>query len=372
MHSADWHLGCPFRQIPGDAGAALRERRLEVVREIAALAAREAVDAVLVAGDIFDSAHAEEGLVRRMLAALAGFRGPWILLPGNHDAALARSVWTRARAIGLPEGVIVADRPEPITIASGRAVVLPAPLRARATPDDLTAWMDEAPSPPGVARIGLAHGIVEGLRPEAEESPNPIARDRAARAGLAYLALGDRHGTLEAAPRSWYAGTPEPDGYRYREAGFVLRVELDGPEAPPRIERIAVGRYSWHTLALALAPLPAEAIRARLDSALGAIERPERAVVRLSLQGSVDLTGRAGLDAALEAWSARLHHLEPVESELLLEPAAHELAALDDGGPIGACAARLRERAAGGGAQRAVAELALRLLWRVRRETAAG
>lgn len=89
--------------------------------------------------------------------------------------------------------------------------------------------MDLAPTPPGAVRIGLAHGLIEGLQAQVEEATNPIAADRVQRAQLDYLALGDRHGFLKVDARTWYSGTPEPDHYRYRDAGFVLLVELDGP-----------------------------------------------------------------------------------------------------------------------------------------------
>lgn len=374
LHTADWHLGCPFHRIPGDAGATLRERRLEVVREIAALAAARRVDAVLVAGDVLDHQHVDDALLRRMLAALAGFRGPWILLPGNHDAALAESVWSRLSRLGPGAGVVLADRCEPIAIAGGRAFVLPAPLRARRTPEDLTLWMDGAATPEGTIRIGLAHGILEGLRPEAEEAPNPIARDRAELARLDYLALGDRHSTLEAAPRTWYAGTPEPDGFRYREAGNVLLVELDGPGAPLRVVPVATGRFHWLERALELAPLEPAELERRIDGLRGGLPaEPDRCVLRVVLSGSVDLAGRTAVDAALARLAAAVRHLD-LEDSLLLQPSAAELARLDDGGPIGACARALAERACSGTSEedRAVARLALRLLWQEERRFAEG
>lgn len=374
LHTGDWHLGCRFGEIPGDAGALLRERRLETVGEIAGLARDRRIDAVLVAGDLFDDQHVEDALLRRTLDQLGRFEGSWILLPGNHDAALAESVWTRLRRFGLPPGIVIADRPEPIAIAAGRAHVLPAPLRARRTPDDLTAWMDGAETPPGAIRIGLAHGILEGLHPEAGEAPNPIARDRALRARLDYLALGDRHGTLEAAPRTWYAGTPEPDGYRYREAGRVLLVELDAPGAFPRVEPIATGRFHWLERRLELAPAAPEELVARIDGLRRELPAAsERCVLRLVLAGSVDLAGRAAVDAALARLEAVLRHLDP-DDRLLLQPAAVELDGLDDGGPIGSCARVLAARAASAGnaEERAVAELALRLLWQERMRLGAG
>jgi DNA repair exonuclease SbcCD nuclease subunit len=86
LHTADWQLGKPFGSVPGDAGAILREARFEAVRRIAALAHEHQVDAVLVAGDVFDSNLASEATLSRALAAMRGFAGPWLLLPGNHDA----------------------------------------------------------------------------------------------------------------------------------------------------------------------------------------------------------------------------------------------------------------------------------------------
>ena len=42
------------------------------------------------------------------------------------------------------------------------------------------------------------------------EATNPIDPARPAKAGLAYLGLGDWHRTLQVGPALWYAGTPEP------------------------------------------------------------------------------------------------------------------------------------------------------------------
>lgn len=34
IHTADWQLGKQFGNVPGDAGAALRDQRVETVKEI--------------------------------------------------------------------------------------------------------------------------------------------------------------------------------------------------------------------------------------------------------------------------------------------------------------------------------------------------
>ncbi len=362
LHTADWQLGKPFGNVPGDAGAILREARFEAVRRIASLAREHEVDAVLVAGDVFDSNLASEATLSRALAAMRGFAGPWLLLPGNHDAALAASAWTRLLTLSPPENVIPLLEPRPVPLADGRLVVLPAPLTERRSLDDLTAWMDDAPTPAGVLRVGLAHGSVTGRLPAASEAPNPIDPERADRARLDYLALGDWHGCLEIAPRTWYAGTPEPDRFRANDAGMALLVELAGPGAPPAVERLAVGRHRWQSVAL---DCTGEGAAAALDDLLAAIIDPERAVVRLELVGVVGLAEREALESLVARRQGECLHLELDDSGLGLAPADADLLALDANPALERVARALRERArAQDPEERAAAQLALRLLWR--------
>src|SRR5699024_1542014 len=123
--------------------------RLTTVERIAALATELAVDAVLVAGDVFDAQTISDRTVRRLFMALQGFGGPWIMLPGNHDAALAESIWSRARRLNaIPDNVHVLVSPEPLLLAEQGLAILPAPLTQRQTFNDLTDWFDHAPTPP--------------------------------------------------------------------------------------------------------------------------------------------------------------------------------------------------------------------------------
>jgi DNA repair exonuclease SbcCD nuclease subunit len=361
LHTADWQLGKPFNNIPGDAGALLREARFDAVRSIARHAQDREVDAVLVAGDVFDSNLVSEQTLLRALAAMSAFNGLWILLPGNHDPALSASVWSRLQAQGLPENVRLALEPKPIVTRHDRLAILPAPLTERRTLDDLTAWMDDAQTPQGALRIGLAHGAVTGRLPEAADAQNPIAEDRALRARLDHLALGDWHGCLEIAPRTWYAGTPEPDRHRANAAGHALLVEIDEAGAPPRVERLETGRYAWRTLAL---DCTADGAAELLAAHLRGLERLERTVFGLKLSGTVSLAARELLETAIERARAACHHLELDDAGLQIEPDEGDLLELDSHPVIGCVAARLRERFAEGDAEaRAAAAVAVRLLW---------
>ena len=176
VHTADWQLGKQFANIPGDAGAALRDRRIETVKAIGRLAAERGADAVLVAGDAFDANAVAERTLIRMLEALKEFPGDWVFIPGNHDPALADSAWTRLLRRELPANVHLALEPETLLpLAGGQAIVLPAVLQRRHEIDDLTAWFDRAETPEGAIRIGLAHGSVPEFLPDSSGTPNPMS-----------------------------------------------------------------------------------------------------------------------------------------------------------------------------------------------------
>lgn len=363
LHSADWQLGRSFAGLPADKAPLLREARFEAVRTLARLAHQHRAEAVLVAGDVFDDNLAGSATLARALDAMRGFTGPWILLPGNHDAATAASVWTRLRQQPLPDNLVLALRPEPLTLLDGRLAVLPAPLTARRVLDDLTAWMDQARSPAGTVRVGLAHGAVAGRLPDQAEASNPIAADRAERARLDYLALGDWHGMLEVAPRTWYAGTPEPDRFHDNDAGHALLVEIAAPGAPARVEPIATASHRWLTAALDLTGLDA----AEIAGTLAALVDRERhaTLLRLRLRGAVSLAARAVLERELEQLAGALCWLDLDETNLVDEPDAADLAALTAEPATATTARRLGElaRAAATPEEREAAGMALRLLF---------
>ena len=354
LHTADWQIGRSYGSFDPDDAVPLADARFAAVERIAALAVREQVDAVLVAGDVFDAQTVSARSIRRLFNALEGFPGPWIMIPGNHDAALAESVWTHAQRLGaLPPNVQVALEPRTVELPAQRLALLCAPLTQRHTHDDLSAWFDAQATPPGWYRIGLAHGAVQGLLAEDIDSANPIAADRAARARLDYLALGDWHGTKRIDERTWYSGTPEPDRFRSNEAGQVLRVEIDAPGSSPRVEPMHTGEYRWQQHALTLAvPSDLEALLAML-AGLQAQD-----VVDLSVDGVLDLAAHARLRTALGGAEARARCLRTDLGALRLAPTDDDIAGLQADGYLGELIAELRDTQ-GADARRAQDALAL-------------
>lgn len=355
LHTADWQIGRQYgRFLPEDA-AALAEARFAAVERLAHLATNQAVDAVLVAGDVFDAQSVSERTLRRLFMALEGYTGPWLLLPGNHDAALAEGVWANARRLGLlAPNIHVLTTPGITVFEAAGFAILAAPLTQRQTFADLTEAFNHWQTPPGLLRIGLAHGSVQGLLADGIDSPNPIAQNRAEQARLHYLALGDWHGTRQVNDRTWYAGTPEPDRFRNNDAGQALLVEIPTNHSLPHITAVPTAQHSWHDWRATLqVPSDVDALLERLQ----ALTPP--AVLNLQLEGRITLADRQRLLQALGQAEARHRSVQWHTTQLQLTPSAEDLEALHADGYLADVLHELREAQQGPNGTQASAALAL-------------
>jgi len=84
MHTADWHLGRTLE------GRSRHEEQEQVLLEMCRIADDEQVDAIIMAGDVFDSvnppAQSETLFYEIMEKMSAGGRRPIIVISGNHDS----------------------------------------------------------------------------------------------------------------------------------------------------------------------------------------------------------------------------------------------------------------------------------------------
>lgn len=340
LHTADWQIGKCYGQFEPDEAALLAEARFNTIERLATLAHEEQVHMVLVAGDVFDAQGVADKTIHRLFHAMRGYAGPWVLLPGNHDAGLAESVWTQAaRLKAIPDNVHVCLKPEPLLLEALGAAILPAPLTQRHTYADLTEWFVGADTPAGMIRIGLAHGCVQGILAEDIDSANPIAAGRAEQARLDYLALGDWHGTKQVDARTWYSGTPETDHFKANDSGQALLVELPDAGAPAVVTPVATGQYRWQSLAFTLQ------VASDIDQVLANLADLGPAdVVRLSLSGQTDLAGYRRLQESIVQIQGRARSLQADFSALRLEPTDEDIDALHADGYLGEVIAELRDK----------------------------
>jgi DNA repair exonuclease SbcCD nuclease subunit len=354
LHTADWQLGLKLAFIPGDRGAWARRERFDVVERLATLAKGREVDAVVVAGDVFDDNAVGAETIQRARDALARFAPiPVLLLPGNHDAATADCVLRR-----LGAGAHVHPLIDHTPFALDHVVFHPCPLMRRHEREDPTRHLPARAAGDPV-RVAIAHGALldftEGL-----ESKNVIDWRIVLGKGFDYLALGDWHGTLSFDPRVWYSGAPEPTRFKERRPGNALVVEIDAPGATPRVEEVRVARTRWIEQEAEVADDASVDTIARFFETIA--ER-STTLVSLRVSGHLSITGRTRLDQLLAAEESALMHLRTDLSDLHDRPSEEDLRTLRADGFVGRAAERLREESGREETARA-SEDALRMLHR--------
>lgn len=362
IHTADWQIGKAFGNIPEDAAVPLRQQRIDTIKRIAIEAATRKVDAVLVAGDVFDSFVIAEKTILQTIHAMRGFDGPWLLLPGNHDPALAEGVWRELHRMDLPLNIKLLDSPEVVGIAGGKAVVLPAPLQRKHDSTDVTAWFDDYNTDSDVIRIGLAHGSVDDRLPDRGDAPNTISARRAAKADLDYLALGDWHGTHRVDERTWYSGTHETDRFKDNDSGNVLVVEIEAHGQVPGVTKLPIGHYRWRQI---MPEIHGDHGSDDVHQAISAIGDPfENVVLQVCPRGTVTLKTRHLISKVVSSWDALVRYLDYKEDNLIGEASQDDLEQLGTKGFIGDAVRELRTLANSGDAEQAeIANLALQILF---------
>jgi DNA repair exonuclease SbcCD nuclease subunit len=237
---------------------------------------------------------------------------PVFVLPGNHDPLSQDSVYRRASWRERPAQVRLLETTEPVAIAGGRALLLPAPLALKKSAEDPTLALRVPEAGSGGVLVGVAHG---SLRIEGKHGRDdfPIALEAAARAGLGYLALGHWHGRYVHGERTAYSGTLETTKFGEDNSGLALLVSLDeesGARAP-RIEEFRSGRLTWLTRELDAGAL--ELGIQELKRELAAAVLPEggrQVLLRLRTTGHSDTEAHLRLRELEEELAARYLHVE--------------------------------------------------------------
>jgi DNA repair exonuclease SbcCD nuclease subunit len=298
LHTADWHLGRRFPSFPAEAATKLMRARLETVAKIFDLATRLRVDAVLCAGDLFDDPHPDpdwwKGLGELLLARPADFP-PVVLLPGNHDALIADSVWAPAHPLRklLPKFVHVVDRDD-FELPIGRdGVVYARPCRSTAGDrDNALALPDRQPGDERI-RIGVVHGTT--FDEPHWQSNFPIDVGAGVARGLDYLALGDTHKhrdvAADLAVPAVYPGTPEPARFDETDPGVVAVVLLPRRGRRPTVQAQTIGWWTWREVTAR----SVDEVRSLLELANG-----DRTVLRLHLHFDVTVDEEEKLEGLLK------------------------------------------------------------------------
>lgn len=225
IHTSDWHLG---RTLHGES---LLAHQGEFLDWLLAEAVRQRVDAVVVAGDVYDRAVPPVDAVTLLDATLVAFaraRIPMLITSGNHDSAVRLGFaagLSEAAGIHLRTSLADLDKPVVLTDDSGEVALYGVPyLLPDAVMADLGAERSHASvlaaaaarihadaARRGIGRVVIAaHAFVTGGA--ASESERDIRvggiGDVSATVfgGACYVALGHLHGP------QLVSAAPEPGG----------------------------------------------------------------------------------------------------------------------------------------------------------------
>lgn len=344
VHTSDWQIGKVFRFVDDGTMGLLQEARLAAITQLGELSVKHGAGHVLVAGDVYDMEALSPRSLNQPLERMRKFeKVTWHLLPGNHDPHRPHGLWDQLLRRGVPDNVVIHVVSEPRMFESDGFVMLPAPLQFRRTLQDPTAYMDEAESPAGIIRIGLAHGTVTGFGSDDKDVPNYISPDRPKTARLAYLALGDWHGQKKINDKVWYSGTHETDAFDVDGGGQALLVEIENADAMPAVTPIETGHYRWMTFR--------EQINSREDiDALASILRDSdddlnNILVRLLVEGAVSLQNRQYFEEQIvEQVSAAFCYLRVDDTRLFPSPSEEDLDQIDRGGFVRTAADVLKHK----------------------------
>ena len=373
LHTSDWHLGLSWAKLSESSQAEYTRARIEVVSKMAALAAEEECEFVVVCGDIFDSNQVDDKTLRRSLDAIAEFEQPVLLLPGNHDAFDASSVYLRPTfQASQPDNVLILDTPGLHKVPGTDHVVAAAPLLTRHAAEDLparvVAGLREGNES---ATLLVAHGVTDVLNPDRVRADAIAVGSLEVAIGdglVKYVALGDRHGFRDSGEntenRIVYSGSPLVSDYREIDSNGVVIVKLE--EDSVTVERRIVGEWDFISREIELnSSVEIDA----LEEWLSALEHKTETVVRLARTGVLSLTDYARVDRLIEEFGDRLALLEVWDrkDDLHVAPNETDFEQLDLSGYAESAMEELRDVATGNTPESDVARDALNLLFRLQK-----
>ncbi|MCU1547404.1 MAG: exonuclease SbcCD subunit [Arthrobacter sp.] len=261
MHTSDWHLGRSFHGVGMlDAQRAFIDQLVTFVRD-------EAVDVVLIAGDVYDRALPSVdvvGLLDDALVRLSGAGARVVLTSGNHDSAIRLGFASRllerggvhlrtrlgeldkpvlvplAPAAGADSGAVLAIYGipwlEPRLVAEELGVETASHFEVtRAATERIRADLQIRAETRTVHSVVLAHTFASGGISSDSERDLSIGGVGAVPLdlfdGFSYTALGHLHGRQELSPSVRYSGSPLAYSFseaKHQKGSWLVDVDATG------------------------------------------------------------------------------------------------------------------------------------------------
>lgn len=255
LHTGDLHIGKILYEAP------LLEEQKDMLRQIAAAAAAEKADALVIAGDVYDrsipSAEAVT-VLSEFLTQMSKMGIPVLLISGNHDSGprlgFAEKILENQKLYisGAPDGLALKqaafEDPYGKVVFVLLPFIKPSLAGGGSSQEAVRRLLEENHFEPGARKeencryVLVTHFFVTdaGKEPELSDSETAVcvggldSVDASSFSYFDYVALGHIHKTQRIGQRDiYYAGTPMK--YSFSESGQekgLLLVELAGEKGP--------------------------------------------------------------------------------------------------------------------------------------------
>lgn len=269
LHTSDWHLGISFR------GVNVQDDQRYFLQQIYEIIVEEKIDAVLLAGDIFDRSIASSDAISLYDSAMtkicAELKVPVFMVAGNHDGAERLASCNKLlEKAGLHISGTLTRELEPIVIGDIQIYLLPwftlekvravFPEHAKEIQNledgyELVCSFMRNKFQEGKKHILVSHAFI--IHAETSVSDRAAEVGRAAAIGTKvfrgfdYVALGHLHGAQNIGEHIRYSGTPMPYsfGKEEKQVKSVTILDSDTMERknielePLHVRKTFTGKY---------------------------------------------------------------------------------------------------------------------------------
>lgn len=311
LHFADLHLDRSFAGLsvaPSEA-AKRREELRAALRRIVGLALELHVDALTIAGDLYEHERAGPDTANFLAAEFERLAPKRVLIaPGNHDPYIPDSLYWR---LDWPANVHIFESMawEPIEL-SDSVTVWGAGHRGPAIRDNLLSALR---AEPGRTNIALVHASDTSAVPEGKPAHCPFTREDIESSGIDFALLGHYHELRlrpQESPRYGYPGSPEP--LDFAEAGdhHVLVLTANGSDVT--CEPVRINEVVYQTATIDVTGMSTSDSIRRAICELAEDEVAARAIMRITLSGQPEPDLDLDLNALLQSTHERFRYLDPI------------------------------------------------------------
>jgi hypothetical protein len=310
IHTADLHLDACYAAsgLPAPVGNRLRQSAREVFHRIVLRAGDWPADALLIAGDLFESDRVTRDTVNFAISEFQAIAHvPVFIAPGKHDPFSGESPYATEN---WPRNVTVFRAPNwtRVAIRGGRLIVHGLGYNGEGVPRNPYRNFELEQLDGDGLHVAISYGW--------EKHPGRKA-DAKVFDRLAYIALGgmrtagDPDETIS--PKAYYSGAPQALGFGDDAGHQFLEIEVLAGEA--HVRRVPSSRVSFVALELDCAGLRsvddvARAARTRLASEALPV------LLRLTLTGTCAPAIRGNLRAVQDALTGELHHVQVIDQTI--------------------------------------------------------